>query len=382
MAKRLAILGSTGSIGCNALRVVSALPGECSVAGLCAYSNDKALARQIAAFRPKKACLIDTAAAARLRSKRLRVSVLEGMRGACEICADAGVDHVLIALRGACSVIPLLEAIRNRKEVSLANKESLVMAGDIVMAQARKYGVNIIPIDSEQSAIWQCLQGQERVSVKRIYLTASGGPFRSWPASKLAAVTAAQALKHPRWSMGPKITVDSATMMNKGLEVIEAMHLFGAPADMITVLVHPESVIHSMVEFSDGSCLAQLSVADMRIPIQYAVSYPRRFAHAAGTLDFVKLARMSFEAPDMRRFPCLKLAIRAASEGGSLPAVMNAANEVVVDAFLSGRIAFPDIPRIVGKVMRNHRTVFGGSLDSIFAADNWARERANVYCGG
>jgi 1-deoxy-D-xylulose-5-phosphate reductoisomerase len=224
--------------------------------------------------------------------------------------------------------------------------------------------------------------GQETHIREADILTASGGPFRSWPDSKLAAVTAAQALRHPRWSMGPKITVDSATLMNKGLEVIEAMHLFGVPVDMITVLVHPESIIHSMVEFSDGSCLAQLSVTDMRIPIQYAVSYPRRFAHAAGTLDFVKLASMSFEAPDMRRFPCLKLAIRAASEGGSLPAVMNAANEVVVDAFLSGRISFPDIPRIVGKVMRNHRTVFGGSLDALFAADKWARERANVYCGG
>lgn len=356
--KRIAVLGSTGSIGVNALAVIKSHPDEFRATALSGYSNIRLLDRQVRAFRPELVSAGDDPAALR------------------RICTDRRVDHVLIAIRGAAALDPLLWAIDAGKEVSLANKESLVMAGPLVMARAESRGVKIIPIDSEQSAIWQCLDKQDRRAVKRIYLTASGGPFRGMSLSRMRAISVSDALKHPRWKMGTKITIDSATLMNKGLEVIEAMHLFGVTCERIKVIVHPESVIHSMVEFIDGSVMAQLSATDMRIPIQYALSYPARIPSNLAPVDFVKMGALHFEEPDLGAFPCLRLALRAARTGGTMPAVMNAANDAAVEAFCGRRIAFVEIPIVVRRVMESHRAKARPDLDDIRSADAWARKKA------
>ena len=356
--KRIAVLGSTGSIGTSALKVIGKHPECFSIAALSGYSNVRLLSRQARSFRPKLVCSGKDNA---------------GLR---RICYDRNVDHVLIAISGSAALEPLLWAIDAGKEVSLANKESLVMAGPVVMARAAAKGVKIIPIDSEQSAIWQCMHNEQPRGLRRIYLTASGGPFRGMTGRELQKISLADALRHPRWKMGRKITIDSATLMNKGFEVIEAIHLFGLSPEQVEVLVHPESIVHSMVEFIDGSVIAQLSVTDMRIPIQYALSYPRRLNSSLPSVDFVKTGALNFESPDTDTFPCLALALGAARTGGTMPAVLNAANDVAVEAFCQRRISFTGIPDMIERVMRKHRVKKQAGLDDIWRADAWARKEA------
>ncbi len=374
--KYLAVLGSTGSIGQSALRVVSNFPGEFRVLALSVNSNIDILFRQIKIFRPAIVCVKDPLAASRLKNKLRGTRVLTGEEGLEEIVSDKRLDEVLLAISGSDALWPLLKAIENGKDISLANKEALVVAGDILMRKAAEKKVRIKPIDSEQSAIWQCLNGQGTDKLKGIYLTASGGPFLGTKKGMLKNVLPKEVLRHPRWKMGKKITVDSATLMNKGLEVIEAMHLFGVSWKKIKVIIHPESIIHSMVEFIDGVIMAQLSVADMRIPIQYALLYPKRMNSAAGTVDFFSLKSLNFERPDYARFPCLKLAYQAASEGGTSPAVLNAANEVSVNAFLKREIDFVSIPRMIEKVLQRHDNKSNPSLKDILKAQDWARHEA------
>ncbi|MCX5705285.1 MAG: 1-deoxy-D-xylulose-5-phosphate reductoisomerase [Candidatus Omnitrophica bacterium] len=375
--KNIAILGSTGSIGKNALEVVRRFPGEFRVVAISANSNIDLLSRQMREFHPKLVCVIDRAASLALRSKAGRgVRVLSEEAGLLELCRDKRVDTVLVSISGSQALLPLVTAIQHGKDIALANKEALVMAGSIIMELAARKNVRIIPIDSEQSAIWQCLEGEDKSRLRKIYLTASGGPFRKTKAKDLKNISVEKVLRHPRWKMGRKITVDSATLMNKGLELLEAMFLFDVPADKIKVLVHPEAVIHSMVEFVDGVVMAQLSATDMRIPIQYALSWPRRLEHSAQYLDFARLRALHFEEPNFKKFPCLGLAYRAAREMGTYPAVLNAANEVCVEEFLKRNLGFTSIPKVVERVLDKHRFIKKPDLEGIQEADSWARRSA------
>ncbi|MBI4758630.1 MAG: 1-deoxy-D-xylulose-5-phosphate reductoisomerase [Chloroflexi bacterium] len=372
MTKRLAILGCTGSIGQQTLDVVRAHPEAFSVTALAAGSNASLLSRQIQEFGPKLVWLGDQQV--HLEATRPFQRQV-GLQGLLELVADPDVDLVVIATGGKAGLLPTLAAIRAEKRIALANKESLIMAGEIVMAEAQKHGVQIQPIDSEHSAIWQCLHGESVERVRRILLTASGGAFRDYPPERLAQVTPEEALRHPTWLMGKKVTVDSATLMNKGLEVIEAHWLFGVGYDLIQVLIHRESIIHSMVEFVDGSIKAQLSLPDMRFPIQYALTYPNRLPNTLTRLDLVKLGKMTFEEPDLTRYPCLRLALAAARQGGTYPTVMCAADEEAVNLFLAGRIRFTAIAQLVQQVLEAHQGLAHPDLDAIMAADQWARER-------
>jgi 1-deoxy-D-xylulose-5-phosphate reductoisomerase len=377
--KHLAILGSTGSIGQSTLAVVAEHPEEFAVVGLAAGKNADLLAEQIKRFRPALVSVQDEAAAARLRElvgQNPAPEILAGRSGALAVATAPGVELVVSAMVGAVGLEPTLAAIRANLPVALANKETLVAAGPLVMALAKERGVPLIPVDSEHSAIFQALQGQRRADIRRLWLTASGGPFRSWDAARLEQVTPAQALKHPNWSMGAKITIDSATMMNKALEVIEASVLFGLPVDKIGVYIHPQSIVHSLVEFVDGSVIAQLGVPDMRLPIAYALSYPRRLPLNSPPLDLCAIARLTFESPDHTRFPGLGLGYAAAKTGGTMPAVLNAANEVAVAAFLEGRLKFPDIPRTVAQTMTAHEPQTLKDLEQVLAVNQWARDFA------
>jgi 1-deoxy-D-xylulose-5-phosphate reductoisomerase len=372
--KRIAVLGSTGSIGQNVLEVIKSFSGKFRVAALSAHSNVELLYQQIKTFKPEKVCVIDKQQSLVLKRRlNLKTRLFSGCEGLEKICQDGQIDTVVLAISGSTALMPLIKAIENKKQVCLANKEALVMAGPIIRQKAQDNKTRIIPIDSEQSAIWQCLNGQDRDKVKNIYLTASGGPFLGWNKKQLKHIAIRQALKHPRWKMGKKITVDSATMMNKGLEVLEAMYLFNISADKIKVIIHPEAIIHSMVEFVDGVILAQLSVTDMRIPIQYALSYPQRLPSRLARVDFSKLKFLSFAEPDFKRFPCLELAYRAARSGGTMPAVLNAANEESVNEFLKNRLKFISIPKVIEQVLDRHRLVSNPSLKQILDADSWAR---------
>jgi 1-deoxy-D-xylulose-5-phosphate reductoisomerase len=311
-----------------------------------------------------------------------KIKLLSGKDAAVAIAGDKGIDLVVLAISGSAALAPLLKAIETGKDVALANKEALVMAGDIIMRKARARNTKIFPIDSEQSAIWQCLDGKEKGSLKKVYLTASGGPLKDFTQSELKKVSLGRVLRHPRWKMGRKVTVDSATLMNKGLELIEAMHLFGLSVKEIEIVIHPEAIIHSMVEFIDGSILAQLSVTDMRVPIQYALTYPRRFPGSASGIDFFKLGKLTFHKPSMARFPCFRLAWEAASRGGSAPCVLNASNEIAVAAFLNKRIDLLTIPLIIEKVLARHKIVPRPGLDDILRIDAWARQQAHdLACG-
>jgi len=377
--KRLAILGSTGSIGKNALRVAAAHPEEFAVVGLAAGKNLELLAQQIKAFRPRLVSVQDEALADRLRQMLPpdeAPEVLAGPAGAVAVATHPEVDMVLSAMVGAVGLEPTLAAIEAHKAVALANKETLVAAGPLVMAAAATRKVLLIPVDSEHSAIFQAAHGQRREEIRRLWLTASGGPFRNWPRERLAQVTPAEALKHPTWNMGAKISIDSATMMNKALEVIEAHVLFGLPVAQIEVYIHPQSIIHSLIEFVDGSVLAQLGVPDMRLPIAYALSYPRRLPLNSKPLDLGEIAQLTFERPDLARFPCLRLGYEAAAGGGTLPAVLNAANEVAVVAFLEGHLPFLGIPEVVRKTMAAHRPEPLESLEQVLAVNAWARNYA------
>jgi len=372
----LIVLGSTGSIGRQALEVVDLHPERFRVLGLAAYDELDLLEMQVRKYQPRMIALGNASLYNECRARiGDRAETLTGVEGLCELAAMEGADTVLAALSGAVGIKPTLAAIKKSRRIALANKETLVAAGDIVMQAARDYHAEIIPVDSEHSAVFQCLQG-ERPYVQNIWLTASGGPFRDHTREQLAEVTVEMALSHPNWNMGPKISIDSATMMNKGLEVIEAHHLFAIAYDNIKVLVQKESVIHSMVEFVDGSFIAHLGVADMRIPIQYALIYPERKISPASHLDFTALQAIHFAAPDQQRFPALALAIAAGRRGGTLPAVMNAANEVAVGAFIQKQIKFDQVAVIVEKVMQNHVVSDQPGLDQILNADRWARDYA------
>jgi len=379
--KKVVLLGSTGSIGQSTLKVAADLHGEIRLVGLAARSRIDELAQQARAAKPKAVAIYDESAAAELK-KRLPAGIKchSGEQGLIELATMPEADIVLVAIVGTMGLHPALAAIRAGKDLAVASKEILVMAGEIVMREAHKHGVKILPVDSEHSAIFQCLEGRHSDDVRRLLLTASGGPFRKKTKAELAHVTAADALRHPTWNMGSKITIDSATLFNKGLETIEARWLFGLDIDRVDVVVHPQSIIHSMVEFLDGSVLAQLSVPDMRYPIQYAFTYPRRRPNTLPPTEFTRLAPLTFETPDLDRFPALRMAREAGRAGGTMPAVMNAANEVAVPAFMEGRIRFPQIWETVEKVMSRHRVAHPKTLEPIIEADGWARAEARRWC--
>ena len=377
--KHLAILGSTGSIGRSTLAVVDAHPSRLRVVALAAGDNAELLAAQAAAYRPAIVAMSSAAAADRLRAALPAggaPAVAAGPEGMIAVATHPDVDIVVCASAGTAGLEAVLAAIEAGKTIALANKEVLVMAGELVTSAARRRGVPILPVDSEHNAIHQCLHGRAHGEIRRLILTASGGPFRDVPAEALAAVGPDAALQHPTWRMGRKITIDSATLMNKGLEVIEARWLFNVAAEQIDVLIHPQSVVHSMVELSDGSVIAQLGVTDMRLPIQYACSYPDRWEAALPSLDLVRAGRLDFDAPDLARFPCLGLAYRALKAGGTLAVVLNAANEVAVEAFLERRLGFTGIPRVIERTMDAHRSEGVDSLPVIRRVDAWAREYA------
>ena len=376
--KRIAILGSTGSIGISALQVIRHFPGKFKVVGLSTNSNIDILYGQIKEFHPFFVCVGDIAAAKRLKHRlKTKTKLLVGEEGLEALVKDKEVEEILLAISGSCALSPLLKAIESGKQIALANKEALVAAGPLIMNEAASRKIKIIPVDSEQSAIWQCLDGEEHSRLKKIYLTASGGPFWQSPRKDLKDISVRKVLRHPRWKMGKKISVDSANLMNKGLELLETMFLFNVASDKIEILIHPQAVVHSMVEFIDGVILAQLSATDMRIPIQYALSYPERLPNGFPRIDFCKLKELHFRAPDFKRFPCLRLAYRVAGELGTMPAVLNAANEVSVAEFLRQRLAFISIPKVIEKVLDRHRNKINPDLEDILEADSWARSQAH-----
>ncbi len=378
----IVILGSTGSIGKQALEVADKHPERFRVIAIAARDEVSLLQEQVQKYNPLAVAVFDPDAYLQLREKTGdQCRVLAGIDGICELTSFPEVDTVLVAVSGAIGIKPTLAAIRAHKRIALANKETLVAAGDIVMRSAREENVDIIPVDSEHSAVFQCLQG-ETSYLKKIWLTASGGPFRDFTSDELARVTVDMALQHPNWSMGPKITIDSASLMNKGLEVIEAHHLFNVDYDRIKVLIQRESIIHSMVELVDGSFLAHMGVADMRIPIQYALTWPGRLESPARSLDFTSLTAIHFEQVDDSRFPGLSLAYEAGRAGGTMPTVLNAANEIAVKSFLNGKIKFTDIPGLVEKTMSKHSLILNPNLETIFEADNWAREICQAMVKG
>lgn len=373
MLKKIAILGSTGSIGEQALDVIRKNPDQLKVVALAAGGRVDRLIEQAAEFKVGHAVIGDITLADRLKVLECRTG--SGAAAVAELGTLPEVDVVLVAVTGAAGILPTLNAVKAGKVVALANKESLVAAGSIIMPLARKTGAQIIPVDSEHSAIFQCLQGEEPYAAA-LWLTASGGPFRTLDLERFVDITPEMALRHPKWNMGPKISIDSATLMNKGLEVIEAHHLFGMPYDRIQVVVHPESIVHSLVEFDDGAFLAHLGLPDMRIPIQYAFSYPARWNGPGKRMNLFEIKELHFEEPNLVKFPALRLAFEAGGHGGTLPAVMNAANEIAVDAFLQGDLAFHRIVYVVEEVMGRHIGATSPGIEDIFEADYWARTQA------
>lgn len=378
--KRLAILGSTGSIGVNTLDIVRQFPERFQVVSLSAGLNIGLLRRQILQFRPKIVSVLNKELAEALKRDLSSESpeIVDGIEGLIKVATHPEVDQVVSAIVGAVGLIPTLSAIKTGKTIALANKESLVMAGKIVMEEARRNGVQILPIDSEHSAIFQSLLGHRKETIQRLILTASGGPFLNLPVSKLPDVTVKDALHHPNWEMGKKITIDSASLMNKGLEVIEAHWLFDMPVEKITVQIHPQSIIHSMVEYIDGSVIAQMGIADMRVPISYALSFPNRLPLSLPRLDLPRKGGLTFQAPDLDRYLCLKLAYQSIKIGETMPAILNASNEVAVNAFLDGAIKFTEIPLLIQRVMEDHDVKPVHTIEDILKADHWARERAKA----
>jgi 1-deoxy-D-xylulose-5-phosphate reductoisomerase len=392
--KRVVVLGATGSIGESALKVAHDIPERMEIVGLAANSNAKKLAAQANAVRPKAVCLVDELKIGELRGLlEYEPKIFSGEGGLIEIACFDDAEMVLVAVVGTGGLRPALAAIEAGKDLAVASKEILVMAGEIVMREAAARNVMVLPVDSEHNAIFQCLDSQEKrptsnvqrptsnEEVRRLILTASGGPFRETPATEFESITVERALRHPTWNMGPKITIDSATLFNKGLEMIEAHWLFGVEMKRVEVVIHPQSIVHSMVEFADGSVLAQLSHSDMCFPIQYAVTWPERVPNSLPPLDFGKLRQLEFATPRYEDFPALNLARRAGDTGGTLPAVLNAANEVAVSAFLGRKISFPRIWQMVEHVMNRHTSVAHPDLDAILRADQWARAEASTAVG-
>ncbi|PYL14357.1 MAG: 1-deoxy-D-xylulose-5-phosphate reductoisomerase [Verrucomicrobia bacterium] len=377
--KRVVVLGATGSIGDSALKVARDIPERMEIVGLAANSNAEKLAAAANKVRPESVCLVDESKIDILRKALdYEPRILCGEVGLREIASLTNADMVLVAIVGTGGLRPALAAIEAGKDLAVASKEILVMAGEIVMREAHENGVHVLPVDSEHNAIFQCLDGRSS-EVRRIILTASGGPFRETSRKDFDSITSEQALKHPTWNMGPKITIDSATLFNKGLEMIEARWLFGVEMKQVEVVIHPQSIVHSMVEFADGSILAQLSYSDMCFPIQYAVTWPDRVPNTLPPLDFSKLSKLEFFTPRYADFPALNLARRAGEIGGTLPAVMNAANEVAVAEFLDRQVSFPTIWKIVEEVMNRHGSVAHPDLDAILRADQWARTEAASF---
>jgi 1-deoxy-D-xylulose-5-phosphate reductoisomerase len=376
--KTIAILGSTGSIGTNTLDIVERFPDKFRVAGLTARGNDERLEDQIRLFKPRVVALADASAAARLRRRcaSLPVEILAGEEGLIQVASAPEVELVISAIVGGAGLVPTLAAIRSRKQIALANKEPMVMAGKLMQDEARRHGVRIFPVDSEHSAIFQSLEGHRIEDVRRLILTASGGALWTVGREDLPDVTPERALQHPNWKMGAKITIDSATLMNKGLEVVEARWLFDIPESQIEVMIHRESIIHSLVEYQDRSVIAQLGLPDMRTPISYAMQYPERLSMDLPSLDLTEIAKLTFCKPDHDRFPCLSLGYESLRIGGTMPATLNAANEVAVEAFLNGGIRFTNIAEIIRTTMDDHSPKDVETLEDALEADRWAREKA------
>jgi len=373
--KRVVILGSTGSIGESAIKVANDLSDRIEIIGIAAHKSAEKLLSQLNCTGARNVCLTQAEAAKSMVSKVPKdINFFSGEDGLVELATLKDADIVLISIVGVAGLRPALAALEAGKDLAVASKEILVMAGEAVMDTAEKNGAKVLPVDSEHNAIFQCLEGKQSNEVSRLILTASGGPFRQSSKEEIQEVTPREALNHPTWEMGPKITIDSATLFNKGLEMIEAKWLFGIDMDRVEVIVHPQSVIHSMVEFIDGSILAQLSVTDMCFPIQYAITWPDRVPNTLKPLNLSQIRSLEFEAPRIKDFPALELARRAGSVGGSLPAVMNAANEVAVDLFLKEKISFPEIWQHVGFVMDDHKVINNPSVNELIEADSWARE--------
>ncbi len=373
--RRLSILGSTGSIGTQAVEVVTGLPGEFQVVALTARRSAALLAEQARRLRAKVVAITDESAAEELQERLSGsgIEILTGLEGLLAVAGRDDVDLCLNALVGGAGMAPTIAALKAGVDVALSNKESLVMAGELITELVRRKEAELYPVDSEHSAIWQCLAGERHDQVRRLVLTGSGGPFRTWPRKQLAEATRTQALQHPNWDMGPKITIDSATMMNKGLEVIEARWLFDLPPERIDIVIHPQSIIHSMVEFVDGSVKAQLGIPDMKVPIQYALTYPDHKPSNWPRLDLVQVATLTFEPPDLEKFPCIPLAYEALNRGGSAPAALNMANDLAVQAFLEDRIAFLEIPATLEKVLAEHPFVEHQDMDAIEELLVWTR---------
>jgi 1-deoxy-D-xylulose-5-phosphate reductoisomerase len=378
--KRLAVLGSTGSIGVNTLQIVRQFPEQFEVVSLSAGRNIQLLKEQILQFQPKIVSVLNKELSEALRKDlpHLPVDMVHGIEGLIQVATHPEVDQVVSAIVGAVGLIPTLSAVKTGKTIALANKESLVMAGKILMEEVKQNNVQILPVDSEHSAIFQALLGHQRENVHRLILTASGGPFLNLPISRLQEVTVKEALNHPHWEMGKKITIDSASLMNKGLEVIEAHWLFDIPVEKIVVQIHPQSVVHSMVEYIDGSIIAQMGITDMRIPISYALSFPHRLPLALPSLDLPQCGAITFLPPDPERFPCLAMAYQSIQIGETMPAILNATNEVAVNAFLEGLIKFTDIPLLLRRVMEEHEVKKVHTIEDILKTDHWARERARA----
>ncbi len=376
--KSISILGSTGSIGTQTLEIVRKFPDEFKIVGLTANKNSDLLLRQIKEFKPKAAAIMDKSKTGDLLNFS-SCQIYSGTEGINRIAALSEADTVVNALVGSAGIEPTYCAIKGKKNIALANKETLVAAGPVIMEEAKKNNVSLMPIDSEHSAIFQCLNGEKIHEVKRLIVTCSGGPFKNYNKEQLENAALNDALKHPTWSMGSKITIDSATLMNKGLEVIEAHFLYGIGYEKINVLIHPQSIVHSLVEFADNSVIAQLGLPDMKIPIQYALSYPRRLQNTQAPLDLAKIKTLDFKEPDFEKFPCLKYAYEAGAIGGTMPAAMNAANEAAVQAFIENKIRFLDIRRLIRKTMDGHDTVKNPSLSEIIDADKLAREKMKIF---
>jgi 1-deoxy-D-xylulose-5-phosphate reductoisomerase len=377
--KKIAILGSTGSIGVNALKVIRANPEKYEATALAAGKNIDLLLKQIEGFRPAAVSVLDEDLGSELKNRlggNKGPKVFYGNEGFVRLATLDQIDTVISAMTGAAGLLPTYEAIKAGKDIALANKETMVMAGHLIMTAVKKHGVSLVPIDSEHSAVLQSLQGHTKEDLRRVILTASGGPFRDASMEQMTTITPAQALNHPNWHMGPKISIDSATMMNKGLETIEAKWLFDLEMAQIGILIHPQSVVHSMVEYKDGSVIAQLGIPDMMIPISYALSFPHHLKNSLSTLRLEEIGMLNFEKPDMKKFPCLELAFRAANIGASMPAVLNAANEIAVESFLDGKIAFLDIPELIDNSMDAHHPHHVETIEMVMAADRWARKTA------